>query len=100
MYLIRFSKQAEKDKKLIKGAGLERKTRELLNIIADNPFQNPPPYESLVGNLSGYYSRRINLQHRLVYAVHNEVVVENAVEYEGVVRIASMWTHYGNKKLL
>lgn len=60
MYLIRFSKQADKDKKLLKGAGLDKKAKELLNIIAENPFQNPPPYEGLVGNLSGYYSRRIN----------------------------------------
>lgn len=94
MYLVKFSKQAEKDKKLLKGAGLERKAKELLNILVVNPFQNPPPYEVLVGNLSGFYSRRINLQHRLVYEVYNEPFVENAIEYEGMVQIARMWTHY------
>lgn len=94
MYLVKFSKQAEKDKKLLKGAGLERKAKELLNILVVNPFQNPPPYEILVGNLSGFYSRRINLQHRLVYEVYNDSFVENAMEYEGMVQIARMWTHY------
>ena len=85
MYTIRFSKQADKDKRLLKAAGLERKTKELLNIIAENPFQNPPPYERLVGNLDGLYSRRINIQHRLVY----EVVDESTI------LIRRMWTHYG-----
>lgn len=94
MYLIKFGKQAEKDKKLLKGAGLEQKTKELLNILVVNPFQNPPPYEGLVGNLNGYYSRRINLQHRLVYEIYNETIVENETEYEGIVRIVRMWTHY------
>lgn len=88
MYTIRFSKQADKDKRLIKAAGLERKTKELLNIIAENPFQNPPPYERLVGNLDGLYSRRINIQHRLVY----EVVDESTI------LIRRMWTHYGGLK--
>ena len=74
MYVIRFSKQADKDRKLLKGAGLDGKAKALLNIIAENSFQNPPPYEGLAGNLNGYYSRRINLQHRLVYQVYNEPV--------------------------
>ena len=94
MYLIRFSKQADKDKKLLKGAGLDRKAKDLLNIIAINPFQNPPPYEQLLGNLSGYYSRRINIQHRLVYEVYNESVIENEIQYEGTILVARMWTHY------
>jgi Txe/YoeB family toxin of toxin-antitoxin system len=68
-YSIYFTKQANKDKKLIKQAGLEVKTRCLLNIIKNDPFQNPPPYEKLVGNLAGCFSRRINYQHRLVYTV-------------------------------
>lgn len=84
MYTIRFSKQADKDKKLLKAAGLERKTKELLNIISQNPFQNPPPYEKLVGNLDGIYSRRINIQHRLVY----EVVDDSTI------LVRRMWTHY------
>lgn len=94
MYLVKFSKQAEKDKKLLKGAGLERKAKELLNVIAENPFKNPPPYEGLVGNQQGFYSRRINLQHRLVYEVYPDAITENDVEYEGAVVVARMWTHY------
>ncbi|MDD3198371.1 MAG: Txe/YoeB family addiction module toxin, partial [Eubacteriales bacterium] len=68
-YSIYFAKQANKDKKMIKQAGLEVKARSLLNIIKNDPFQNPPPYEKLVGNLAGCFSRRINYQHRLVYTV-------------------------------
>ena len=94
MYIIRFSKQADKDKKLLKGAGLAPKAKKLLDLIAENPFQNLPPYEGLLGNLSGYYSRRINIQHRLVYQVSNESVVINEVEYQGTIKIVRMWTHY------
>ena len=86
MYTIRFSKQADKDKKLLQAAGLERKTKELLNIISQNPFQNPPPYEKLVGNLDGLYSRRINIQHRLVYEVIDD----------STIFVRRMWTHYEN----
>ncbi|MCI9663614.1 MAG: Txe/YoeB family addiction module toxin [Lachnospiraceae bacterium] len=94
MYIIRFSKQADKDKRLLKGAGLDLKAKSLLNIIAENPFQNPPPYEGLVGNLNGYYSRRINIQHRLVYQVYSEPVVVEGIEYEGTIKIVRMWSHY------
>ena len=94
MYIIRFSKQADKDKKLLKGAGLVSKAKKLLDIIAENPFRNPPPYEGLVGNLSGYYSRRINIQHRLVYQVYDEPIVIDGVEYQGTIKIVRMWTHY------
>ena len=94
MYIIRFSKQADKDKKLLKGVGLVSKAKKLLDIIAENPFQNPPPYEGLVGNLSGYYSRRINIQHRLVYQVYNDPVIIDGVEYQGTIKIIRMWTHY------
>ena len=94
MYIIRFSKQADKDKKLLKGAGLVSKAKKLLDIIAENPFQNPPPYEGLVGNLSGYYSRRINIQHRLVYQAYNEPVIVDEIEYQGTIKIVRMWTHY------
>ena len=73
MWIIKFTKNAEKDKKLLKGAGLEEKAKKLLNLIANNPFQTPPSYEKLVGDLEGYYSRRINLQHRLVYKVYKEI---------------------------
>lgn len=94
MYLIRFSKQSDKDKKMLKGAGLEQKTKGLLNIIATNPFQNPPPYEGLVGNLSGFYSRRINIQHRLVYQVYHKPVELDGMNYEGTIKVVRMWLHY------
>ena len=85
MWIVKFTKNAEKDKKLLKSAGLEDKTKKLLNLIAQNPFQNPPSYEKLVGDLQGYYSRRINLQHRLVYRVHKEI---------NTIVVHSMWSHY------
>lgn len=94
MYIIRFSKQADKDKKLLRGAGLDSKAKNLLDIIAENPFQSPPPYEGLVGNLSGYYSRRINIQHRLVYQVYNEPVTIEGAWYEGTIKVVRMWSHY------
>lgn len=94
MYIIRFSKQAEKDKKTLKEAGLEKRAKQLLNMIAVDPFQNPPPYERLIGNLSGFYSRRINIQHRLVYQIYMESVIMNDIEYEGTIKIQRMWSHY------
>jgi len=94
MYIIRFSKQADKDKKLLKEAGLETKAKKLLNIIAENPLQNPPTYEALVGNLIGYYSRRINIQHRLVYQVYHEPIIVNGAEYQGTIKVARMWSYY------
>lgn len=94
MYLVRFGKQADKDKKLLKAAGLDKKAKELLTMIAENPFKTPSPYEGLVGNLDGFYSRRINLQHRLVYEVYPDAVNENGVEYEGTVKVVRMWIHY------
>jgi toxin YoeB len=68
-YVTKFSSYAEKDKKKLKQSGLEEKARKLLNVIQENPFQNPPPYEKLRGDYQGCYSRRINIQHRLVYEV-------------------------------
>ena len=73
MWIIKFTKNAEKDKKLLKSAGLEDKVKKLLNLISQNPFENPPSYEKLVGDLQGYYFRRINLQHRLVYKVYEDI---------------------------
>ena len=87
MWIIKFTKNVEKDKKLLKSAGLEDKAKKLLNLIAKNPFQNPPSYEKLVGDLQGYYSRRINLQHRLVYKVYEDI---------NTVVVHSMWSHYGD----
>ena len=80
-----FSKHAEKDAKKLAAAGLKSKAQELLAVLANDPFQNPPSYEKLVGDLAGAYSRRINIQHRLIY----EVFVK-----ERVVRVLRMWTHY------
>lgn len=96
-YQIRFTKRAEKDKKLLKSAGLDKKARELIKIVSNNPFQKPPPYEKLLGNLEGNYSRRINIQHRFVYEVlENEDGLTDAEgnEYKGIVRVLRMWTHY------
>ena len=87
MWTIKFTKNAEKDKKMIKSAGLESKVKKLLNLISENPYKNPPSYEKLVGDLNGYCSRRINLQHRLVYKVYEDIKT---------VVVHSMWSHYGD----
>lgn len=86
MYRIVYSKQARKDARKLASSNLKRQAGELLKILADNPFQTPPRYEALVGDLAGCFSRRINLQHRLVYEVFHE---------EKAVHILRMWTHYG-----
>jgi len=80
-----YSKPAQKDAKKLAAAGLKPNAQELLVVLAVDPFQNPPPYEKLVGDLSGAYSRRINIQHRLVYEVFAK---------ERIVRVLRMWTHY------
>lgn len=85
MYQIVFTKQAMKDRRPIAQAGLEKRAKALLAVLSENPFQNPPPYEKLTGDLSGFYSRRINAQHRLVYSVHKECQT---------VKILRLWTHY------
>lgn len=94
MYRIVYTKQSLKDIKLLKASGLEKKAKELIEIIKENPFQNPPSYEELVGNLKGFCSRRINIQHRLVYQIYAEPVIEKDMEYEGTVKIIRMWSHY------
>lgn len=94
MFRIVYDKQAAKDIKNLKSAGLDKKAKELIEIIRDNPFQTPPVYEGLVGNLQGYYLRRINIQHRLVYQVYAEQITIDGVEYQGTVKIIRMWTHY------
>ena len=80
-----FTRQARKDARKLAASGLKEKARALLDIIRVDPFQKPPPYEKLVGDLAGAYSRRINFQHRLVYQV---------LEEEGSVKILRLWTHY------
>ena len=94
MYRIVYEKQAVKDIKNLKSVRLDVKAKKLVELLKENPFQNPPPYEALVGNLQGVYSRRINIQHRLVYQVYNESVELNGIRYEGTVKIIRMWTHY------
>lgn len=94
MYRIVYEKQAVKDIKNLKSVRLDVKAKKLVELLKENPFQNPPPYEALVGNLQGVYSRRINIQHRLVYQVYNEFVELNGIRYEGTVKIIRMWTHY------
>ena len=85
MWQVKFTKEAEKDKKLLKAAGLSEKAKKLLNVLSVNPYQIPPSYEKLVGNLKGYYSRRINIQHRIVYRVFDDTKT---------VVVHAMWTHY------
>jgi toxin YoeB len=82
---LRYTKAAQKDAKHLAAAGLKDKAFALLAILESNPFQNPPPYERLVGDLAGCCSRRINIQHRLVYQV---------LEQERVVKVLRMWSHY------
>ena len=91
MYKIVYTKQAVKDIKNLKSVHLDEKAKILIDIIRENPFQNPPPFEALMGNLQGAYSIRINIQHRLV--CKNPVLIDE-VEYEGTIKIIRMWTHY------
>lgn len=85
MYKIVYTKDSIKDIEKLKGANLNKKVLALIEIIKNNPFQTPPPYEKLVGDLQGLYSRRINIKHRLVYQI---------LENVRTVKIISMWTHY------
>jgi Txe/YoeB family toxin of toxin-antitoxin system len=80
-----YTKHAQKDAKKLAASGLKPKAQQLLDILAENPFQNPPPYEKLVGDLAGAYSRRINIKHRLVYQVLEDL---------RTVKVLRMWTHY------
>jgi Txe/YoeB family toxin of toxin-antitoxin system len=85
MWRVVFTKQARKDAKKLASAGLRQNTEALLDILRENPYRTPPPFEKLIGDLSGAYSRRINIQHRLVYQTIDEV---------NVVKVLRMWTHY------
>lgn len=80
-----FTKHAQKDAQKLAASGVKEKAQELLDILAEDPYRSPPRFEKLVGDLSGVYSRRINIQHRLVYQV---------LEDERIVKIIRMWTHY------
>ena len=85
MWTLYYTKQVKKDAKKLSVSGLKKNALNLLEIVEENPYQNPPSYEKLVGDLEGAYSRRINIQHRLVYQV---------IEDERAVKILRMWTHY------
>ena len=85
MWQLYYTKQAQKDALKLASSGLKNKAQELLAIIQADPYQNPPPYEKLVGDLSGAYSRRINIQHRLVYQV---------LENEKSIKVLRLWSHY------
>jgi Txe/YoeB family toxin of toxin-antitoxin system len=84
-YKLVYTRQAKKDAKKLKGTHMAKKAKELLEIISDEPFADPPPFEALVGDLKGAYSRRLNIQHRLVYSINED---------DGVIRILRLWTHY------
>ncbi|WP_373091070.1 Txe/YoeB family addiction module toxin [Zhongshania sp.] len=84
-WALYFTKQAQKDARKLASSGLRDKTQELLKIVERNPYQNPPPYEKLIGDLAGAYSRRINIQYRLVYQV---------LEEEKAIKVLRLWTHY------
>jgi len=99
MYKVILSKQAVKDLDKLKQARAvyARKVKELIDIVSENPYQNPPSYEKLVGDLQGYYSRRINKQHRFIYDMlenSSDMKDDNGVLYKGIVHILRMWTHY------
>jgi len=85
MWRVLFTKQARKDARKLSDAGLRSKAETLLEILRENPYQTPPPCEKLIGDLKGAYSRRINIQHRLVYQI---------LENEKAVKVIRMWTHY------
>jgi len=82
---VLYTRQAAKDAKKLSASGLQSKAKKILEILSNNPFQNPPPYEKLVGDLAGLYSRRINIQHRVVYEVNTEL---------RKVKVIRLWTHY------
>ena len=94
MYLVKFTKQAAKDARKLKAAGLDKKAKELVAVVGRDPFGYPPAFEPLVGSLQGMYSRRINRQHRFVYEVVEGGFTDNGVSYDGIVKVLSMWTHY------
>ncbi|MCI5122577.1 MAG: Txe/YoeB family addiction module toxin [Candidatus Electrothrix sp. AUS4] len=85
MWKLVYTKQALKDAKKLSASGLRKKAEKLLDVLKANPYQTPPPFEKLVGDLSGAYSRRINIQHRIVYQV---------IDSEKIVKVIRLWTHY------
>lgn len=96
MYEVVFTKQAAKDAKKLKFAGLDAKAKELVDVVSRDPFGYPPAFEPLVGSLAGMYSRRINRQLRFVYEVVDEPPASAGKDYKDIVKVLSMWTHYAN----
>lgn len=94
MWRVVFTGQATKDAKNLKAAGLEGKAKRLVEVVRADSFGTPPAYEVLVGSLAGLYSRRINIQHRVIYSVDATPVNHGGVSYEGTVKVVRMWTHY------
>ena len=94
MYKLVYTKQAIKDLEKLKKANISQKAKVLVDLIRENPYQNPPKYEKSVGKLDGILSRRINIQHRLVYQVYENSFMENGIEYRGTIKVIRMWTHY------
>ena len=85
MYKVLFTKQAQKDAKKLSSSNLKKQAEEILETLKEDPFKEYPPYERLIGDLTGAFSRRINIQHRIVYQVYNK---------EKIVKVIRMWTHY------
>ena len=85
MYKLLYTKQAKKDSKKLSESNLKKKAQEILKVLEDDPFKKCPPYEKLIGDLTGAFSRRINIQHRIVYQVYQK---------EQIVKVIRMWTHY------
>jgi len=96
-YKLKYTRQAEKDARLLEQVKLDKAAIKLLSIIQNNPYQNPPPYEKLKGDFKGSLSRRINKQHRIIYDVlpnTEDINDTNGKPYNGIVKIIRMWTHY------
>ena len=85
IWKVVYTKQAQKDAKKLSSSGLKLKAKEIIEILKENPYQTPPPYEKLIGDLSGAYSRRLNIQHRIVYQI---------IDADKIVKVLRMWTHY------
>lgn len=96
MYKVYFTKQALKDIEKLKQSNISQKAKTLIELIRKNPYENPPQYEKLVGKLDGVLSRRINIQHRLVYQVCETPFDEDNISYKGKIKVIRMWTHYDN----
>lgn len=94
MYRVVFTKIATKDTKKLKAAGLDQKTKQLIEVVASDPFAYPLAFKQLVGNLAGMFSRRVNWQHRFLCEVIDEPFEVGGVAYDGTVKVLSMWTHY------